>query len=115
MHEAGLAAAVADALRREGVEADGARVLIHVSGGHAHAEDWDGAFRLHLGLAAPEYAGTPVDIVHEPVDRLCVAGAHHFAAPSADDPCPACGGSSLPVPIPERIEIEVVRPHVAGP
>ncbi len=115
MHEAGLAAAVADALRREGVEADTARVLIHVSGGHAHAEDWDGAFRLHLGLAAPEYAATPVTIVHDPVDRLCVAGGHAFAAPSADDPCPECGGSSLPVPIPERIEIEVMRPHADGP
>lgn len=111
MHEAGLAAAVADALRKEGVAPAGARVRIHVSGGHAHAEDWDGAFRLHLSLAAPEFAETPVEIVHDPIDRHCIGCGGTFQSAHADDPCPACGGNALPIPVPERLEIEVLRPH----
>jgi Zn finger protein HypA/HybF involved in hydrogenase expression len=111
MHEAGLAAAVAAALRQQGVTTlAGARVRLLVSGGHAEPADFDDSFRFHLVTAAPELGAADVEIVHLPVERVCIGCGDPFAAVSADDPCPRCGGSSLPVPTPERVEIELVRP-----
>jgi Zn finger protein HypA/HybF involved in hydrogenase expression len=111
MHEAGLAAAVAAALRREGVAAlAGARVRLLVSGGHSEPADFDESFRFHLATSAPEFANAELEIVHLPVDRLCVGCGGSFAAVAEDDPCPACGGAGLPLPVPERVEIELVRP-----
>jgi Zn finger protein HypA/HybF involved in hydrogenase expression len=111
MHEAGLAAAVADALRREGVEAvDGAHIRLLVSGGHSEPADFDDSFRFHLATRAPEYDAAAIEIVHLPVDRLCVGCGEPFAAVASDEPCPRCGGSGLPVPTPEKVEIELVRP-----
>ncbi len=113
MHEAGLAAAVAGALRRETLE--GARVRLLVSGGHGDLDDFDGALRLHLAAAAPELDPAAWEIVHLPGDRLCAGCGTPFAAVAGDAPCPACGAAGLPIPVPERIEIELVRPGVAGP
>jgi Zn finger protein HypA/HybF involved in hydrogenase expression len=111
MHEAGLAAAVADALRREGVSAEhGDRVRLLVSGGHADTGDFDASFRLHLALAAPELDLAELEIVHLPVDRVCIGCGAAFASVEADEPCPRCGGSGLSVPTPEHVEIELVRP-----
>lgn len=109
MHEAGLAAAVVDALRREGVEPGDAIVRILVSGGHTQAEDFDQAFRFHLTLEAPEYGGAHLEIVHVATDRACAACGGAFRAALADDPCPACGGPSLPLAGGEQLEMEVVR------
>jgi hypothetical protein len=111
MHEAGLAAAVADALRREGVGLDdGGHVRLLVSGGHADAGDFDASFRLHLALAAPELDLAELEIVHLPVDRVCVGCGATFASVEADEPCPRCGGSGLSIPTPEHVEIELLRP-----
>lgn len=111
MHEAGLANAVADALRRAGVEqAAGAHVRILVSGGHAEADDFDGAFRMHLATAAPEFDVDSIEIIHLPIDRLCVGCGEPFASVAAAQACPRCGGSGLSVPTPECVEIELVRP-----
>lgn len=111
MHEAGLAVAVADALRREGVEAvAGRRVRVVVSGGHTEPDDFDGSFRLHLAAAAPEFDAAAFEIVHLPVDRVCVGCGGGFASIVTEDPCPRCGGSGLPIPSPERVEIEILRP-----
>lgn len=114
MHEAGLAVAIADALRSEGVARGHARVRLLVTGGHAHAEDFDGALRLHLLAAAPDI-DADIEIVHRPVERTCFGCGSRFVALSPDDPCPECGGSALPLPEPERIDIELVRPHVYDP
>jgi len=111
MHEAGLAVAVADALRREGVgAAPGTRIRLLVSGGHAEPDDFDGSFRFHLATAAPEFDAAAIEIVHLPIDRACVGCGAMFTAVGPDDPCPGCGGSGLPVPTAERVEIELLRP-----
>ncbi len=111
MHEAGLAAAIADALRSRGVAHGHARVRLVVSGGHAHAEDFDDALRLHLRAAAPDI-DADFEIVHEALERLCIGCGEAFASASPDDPCPHCGGGALPFPEPERIDIQLVRPDV---
>jgi Zn finger protein HypA/HybF involved in hydrogenase expression len=114
MHEAGLASAVADALRREGVEAVvGGRIRLLVGGGHSEPDDFDQSFRFHLSAAAPDLDATAIEIVHLPVDRLCVSCGQPFAAVTSDEPCPRCGGSGLQIPTPETVEIELVRPDAA--
>jgi len=111
MHEAGLADAVAGALRREGIGA-GSRVQVRVlvRGGQAEPADFDAAFRLHLAAAIPELDPAAVELCHLPVARLCVRCGGSYQAASAEAPCPACGGSGFAVPAPEQIEIELVRP-----
>jgi hypothetical protein len=113
MHESGLAAAVADALRGERL--DGARVRLLVSGGHADPFDFDAAFRFHLTAAAPDLGALPLEIVHLPTDRLCVGCGRTFAAITADEPCPKCGSVGLPTQTTERVEIELVRPGANDP
>ncbi len=113
MHESGLAAAVADTLRKERL--DGARVRLLVSGGHVDPFDFDAAFRFHLVAAAPDLAEVPLEIVHLPTDRLCVGCGRPFAAITADEPCPKCGSVGLPTEAGERVEIELVRPGATDP
>lgn len=111
MHEAGLAHAVAEALRREGAgQVAGTRVRVIVSGGHAEAGDFDGAFRMHFAAAAPEFDADAIEILHLPIERLCVGCGGTFASVATDAPCPRCGGSGLAVPTPERVDVELVRP-----
>lgn len=115
MHEAGIANAVADALRREGAGwVAGTRVRLLVSGGHTETEAFDGAFRMHLAAVAPELDPGAIEIVHLPIDRLCVGCGEPFRSVSAEEPCPRCGGSGLSVPNPERVEIELARPDDRG-
>jgi len=104
MHEAGLAAAVVDALRAERLDGAGIRLL--VTGGHADHGDFDGALRLHLAAAAPDLDVTAIEIVHLPSVRLCVGCGREFPAGSPETPCPSCGGCALPVDGRERIELE---------
>lgn len=113
MHESGLAAAVADALR--GASLDGARVRLLVSGGHADPFDFDAAFRFHLVAAAPVLGTVPLEIVHLPTDRLCIGCGGTFTAICADEPCPRCGSVGLPTQTTERVEIELVRPGANDP
>lgn len=104
MHEAGLAVAIAEALREERL--DGARVRLLVTGGQAEADDFDGALRLHLAAAASDLDVAAIEIVHLPSGRLCVGCGGEFAAASSETPCPGCGGTALPVDGRERIELE---------
>ena len=113
MHEAGLAVAVAEVLREGPVE--GARVRLLVSGGHAAAADFDASFRFHLAAAAPDLAAVAIEIVHLASDRLCAGCGATFAAAGTEEPCPSCGGSGLPIPTLERVEIELERPGAIGP
>ena len=108
MHESGLAIAVAETLRGQSLA--GVRVRLHVRGGHSDPADFDDAFRFHLIAAAPDLADVPIQIVHEPVDRLCVACGGRFAAIASDEPCPECGGAGLPMDVAEHVEIELVGP-----
>jgi len=111
MHEAGLAVAVADALRREMVGShEEGHVRLLVSGGHVDTGDFDASLRLHLALAAPDLDLAELEIVHLPADRVCLGCGVPFASIEPDEPCPRCGGSGLSVPTPERVEIELLRP-----
>ncbi len=105
MHEAGLAAAVAAALAEH--DLDGARIRLLVTGGHGDERAEDAALRTHLSIAAPAVNWAAIEIVHLPSDRVCAACSTGFRASRSDEPCPACGGSALPVPTPEAIEIEL--------
>jgi Zn finger protein HypA/HybF involved in hydrogenase expression len=104
VHEAGLAVAIAEALREERL--DGARIRLLVTGGYAEAADFDQALRLHLAAAASDLDVTAIEIVHLPASRLCVGCGGEFAAVSTETPCPRCGGSALPIHGSERIELE---------
>lgn len=106
MHESGIANAVAAALRGQAL--DGARVRLHVRSGHSEPADFDEAFRFHLLAAAPDLEGVPIQIVHVPVERMCVACGGRFPAVASDTPCPACGGVALPTEVAEHVEIELV-------
>lgn len=113
MHEAGLANAIADAVRKAGPIDPGSRVRLLVSGGHAESGEFDDALRLHLRGLAPEIESV-VEIEHVASDRLCMGCGGSFTAISESEPCPACGGGALPLPIPERIDIELIRPAPVG-
>ena len=109
MHEAKLAVEIVDALRAAGVESGAARIRLRVTGGHTEADDFDVALRLHIRALAPDLEPI-VEIVHMPLERLCLDCARTFNGLS-DEPCPECGGSPLALPVPERIDVELVRPH----
>jgi len=108
MHEAGLAAAIADAVQRAGPLDGATRVRLLVTGGHDDPEAFDDALRLHLHGQAPDVASA-VDIVHVAVERLCLGCGGAFDAVRSDEPCPGCGGSAMPLPVPERVDVELVR------
>lgn len=111
MHEAGLAAAVASALR--GQDLDGARIRLLVSGGHGDEDAEDAALRTHLSITAPDLDWESIEIVHLPTPRACAGCGAGFEASRSDQPCPDCGGSALPIPTPESIEIELEHGHDA--
>lgn len=107
MHEAGLAAAVAQALRHEGlVGSDGPRIRLLVSGGHGEPEAFDAALRLHLSASVPELELDRVVIVHGPVTRLCADCTATYRSVDPSAPCPVCGGPGIAMPAAERVEIE---------
>lgn len=113
MHESGLALAIADTLQTE--HAAGAHVRVLVSGGHSDPDDFDASLRFHLALAAPGLDTDAIDIVHVSTDRLCAGCEQVFVASKPDARCPHCGASGLPIPTPERVEIELVRPGDTDP
>ncbi len=106
MHEAGIARRIAETVRRE--RRSGERVVLHVRGGHHGPDAFESALRFHLTAEAPELALADVDIVHDPVPRLCVGCGREFPAARPDEPCPRCGGSSLPLLDHEQVEVELV-------
>ena len=106
MHEAGIARSIVATLR--GKDLAGRRVLLHVRGGHHGPASFESALRFHLGVQAPDLDPASFGVVHDPVPRLCVSCGAGFAAPGPDDPCPACGGPSLPLQEHEQVEIELV-------
>ncbi len=106
MHEAGIARAVADVLR--GRDLGGKRVRLHVKGGHHGEDEFDASLRMHLELEAPDVATVPLEFVHDPVPRLCASCGATFDAPRENDPCPECGGPSLPLLEHEQVEVELV-------
>jgi hypothetical protein len=106
MHEAGLAASVADALHQRGFDQEGPSVRLLVHGGHDDAAAFDDAFRFHLGLALPGFDQRRLVIRHAPGAAVCIACGGPFEAPSAESPCPACGAPGLLLPTPESIEMD---------
>ncbi|HYM84062.1 MAG TPA: hydrogenase/urease maturation nickel metallochaperone HypA [Candidatus Dormibacteraeota bacterium] len=103
MHEAGLAAAVATAIRDEGLV--GRRVRIVVTGGHDEPSAFDEALRFHLSGALPEVDAASLWIVHEPSEHWCSACGRRFEA-LWGEACPACGGTALPAHLDEELAIE---------
>jgi Zn finger protein HypA/HybF involved in hydrogenase expression len=111
VHEAGLASDIAAALRGRLPLPPGARVRLLVTSGHHEPEEFDAALRLHLRGQLPDVEPL-IDITHVPVERLCVACGGTWAAVRADAACPGCGGDALPLPVPERVDVELVHPAV---
>lgn len=106
MHEAGIARGIAAALRGRALA--GRVVRLRVRGGHHDPGEFEAALRTHLRIEAPELDAVPIELVHEAVPRLCVGCGAEFVAPGADDPCPTCGGASLPLQEHEQVEVELV-------
>jgi len=104
VHEAGLARAVAGELRERGLTVRDVRLLVWH--GHDAPDAFDASLRAHLALEAPGQ-GDEIEIVHLPAPRLCAACGRAFESVAAADPCPACGGTSLPAPGHEQVEIEL--------
>jgi Zn finger protein HypA/HybF involved in hydrogenase expression len=107
MHEAGLARAIAETIRQQGLV--GARIRILVTGGHDDPAAFDSSLLFHLELAAPELDLGRIAIVHEPSERWCPScGLRSKAVGDAD--CPACGRATMADRTEERIEIEADEP-----
>jgi Zn finger protein HypA/HybF involved in hydrogenase expression len=98
MHEAGLARAIAKALRD--------RPAAPVPG-HPH-EEFDSALRFHLASEAPELDPARLEVVHLPAGRLCTGCGRSYEAADPGEPCPTCGGASLPLIEREQVEIELL-------
>ncbi|MDA8202780.1 MAG: hydrogenase/urease maturation nickel metallochaperone HypA [Chloroflexi bacterium] len=105
MHEAGIARSIAAVLR--GRDVAGRRVVLHVRGGHHGPDEFEAALRLHLEIEAPDLELTSFEIVHDPVPRFCVGCGAEFPAARPEDPCPRCGGTSLPLLDREQVEVEI--------
>jgi hypothetical protein len=103
VHEAGLAAAIATAVRDAGLV--GRPVRIVVTGGHDEPSAFDQALLFHLSAALPEADATLFTIVHDASEQWCPACGRPFEAVWGQ-PCPACGGPGLPVRMDEEIAIE---------
>lgn len=104
MHEAGLARAIVATLRERGLEPTAVRLLVR--GGHHGSAEFDTSLRSHLAAALPDGGAERLEIVHLPVDHLCVACGTRFQAAEIDPACPACGGASLSSMLDEQVEIE---------
>jgi Zn finger protein HypA/HybF involved in hydrogenase expression len=106
MHEAGIARSIVAALR--GRDLAGRRVVLHVRGGHHGPDEFESALRFHLQVEAPELDPGSFEMTHDAVARLCVACGREFASARPTDPCPQCGGPSLPLLDHEQVEVELV-------
>jgi hypothetical protein len=103
VHEAGIARAIAETLRAEGLLDVPVRVL--VTGGHDDPAAFDASLLFHFELAAPDVDLALVRIVHLPSDCWCPTCGHRFEAVGEVD-CPACGGPTMGSRLDEHIEIE---------
>lgn len=104
MHEAGLAQAVAGTLRERGLSIRDVRLLVR--DGHGAPDTFDASLRARLALALP-CLDDDVEIVHLATPRICAACGTVFEAADPANPCPDCGGTSLPAHGHEEIEIEL--------
>jgi hypothetical protein len=104
VHEAGIARAIAAELRERGLAVGEVRLL--VEGGHDAPDAFDASLRAHLALEMPGV--DVIRILHLPSLRLCAGCGRAFESVTAEDPCPVCGGSSLPEPVRnERVRLEI--------
>ena len=111
MHEAGLARAIAKALRnRPAAPAPGTSpgVRLLVTGGHHPNEEFDSALRFHLASEAPELDPARLEVIHLPAGRLCTGCGRSYQAADPGESCPTCGGASLPLIEREQVEIELL-------
>jgi Zn finger protein HypA/HybF involved in hydrogenase expression len=106
MHEAGLAAAAAAAVRRAGRDRSDQPIRLVVRGGHADPEAFDAALRLHLAGELPGIDADSITIEHAPHETLCAACGSAFQTDHPAGTCPHCGGPGLPVIRPETIALE---------
>jgi Zn finger protein HypA/HybF involved in hydrogenase expression len=106
MHEAGLAASVADAMRAHALDRDGPPVRLVVHGGHTTNEAFDAALRLHLLLCLPELDPARLAIIHAPREVTCASCGRSFTAISGEEACASCGGPGIAGPSVESIELE---------
>jgi len=106
MHEAGLAASLANAIVAAGLETGGPDLRVVVHGGHDDPHDFDASLRLHLAARLPALDGERLTIAHAPSEALCADCARPFIVEVPTDACPSCGGAPLIVPRPERLELE---------
>ena len=103
MHEAGLAAAIATAVRDAGLVGRPVRIL--VAGGHDEPSAFDASLLFHLGSALPEADPSLLSIVHEPTEHWCPSCGQRFDA-VWQEACPECGAAGLPTRLDEEISIE---------
>jgi Zn finger protein HypA/HybF involved in hydrogenase expression len=106
MHESGLAAGVANALRRARLDGGNRPVTLVVSGGHDQPDAFDAAFRMHLSVRLPGFDLKRLAIEHRPSRAVCVTCLGEFFADDHSSSCPICGGAGLVAPVPETAEIE---------
>ena len=103
MHEAGLAAAIATAVREAGLAGRPVRIL--VAGGHDEPSAFDSSLLFHLGSALPETDPALVSIVHEPTEHWCPSCGRRFDA-VWQEPCPDCGSAGMPTRLDEEVSVE---------
>jgi hypothetical protein len=103
VHEAALALAVAEQIRQRGML--GRPMTLLVSGGHADADAFDAALRLHLAASEPRLDTDALTIVHLLEERPCLSCGQSFAAVGQLADCPYCGGVGPLRARPEKIEI----------
>ena len=107
MHEAGIAARIAEALSAAGVAREGPIVHLRVRGGHDDTWAFDEALRLHLLSALPELDAARLRIDHEPMSALCVVCQRSFESRPPEPLCPTCGTPGLVERAPESVAIEL--------
>lgn len=103
MHEAGLAAAIATAVRDAGLAGRAVRIL--VAGGHDEPSAFDSSLLFHLGSALPETDPSLLTIVHEPTEHWCPSCGRRFEA-VWQEACPDCGSAGMPTRPDEEISVE---------
>lgn len=104
MHEAGVAASIAFAIREHAPHAE--RWQLIVRGIHGDADAFDAALRAHLE-AEIGGAAARLSIVHAPMLLTCSSCIHPFEAADADAECPRCGEFPLPAPGGEAFELHL--------
>jgi Zn finger protein HypA/HybF involved in hydrogenase expression len=106
MHEAGLAASVAEAIRTNRLDREGPPLRLVVRGGHTSVGAFDASLLMHLSLCLPELDPARVTIVHAARPAACPGCGSSFTATTMDDACPSCGGPALVPPTPESVVLE---------